>query len=188
MHLYTSVIAERIGLRRSVLFATACSFTTNILLATVILTHRPETRTVVIPPTLAQEREVWSFSNDGPSAAYLERFAVSLLSFAASVTPSTVDASRIEILKHTDPSVYAEIESAFILEGDRMKKEHSSTIFYPSTAVVNEKALTVKVTGEQKLLVGNTVTSKRQKTWSMRFRYDAGRLFLLSITDREADR
>lgn len=186
MELYTTVIAERVGLRRAVLFVAAASLLTNVLLAGALLAHRPETRTVIIPPTLAQEREVWTFTEAGPSAAYLERFALSLLSYVATVTPETVDSSRIAVLKHTDASVYGDIESAFLIEGDRMKKDHSSTIFYPQKAVVDDKKLVVKVTGTQKLVVGNTVTSTRTKSWTMRFRYAAGRLFLLSVTDRES--
>ncbi len=185
MHLYTTVMAERIGLRRAVLFVTATSLLTNLLLAGVLLSMKPETRTVIIPPTLAQEREVWTFTDTGPSAAYLERFALSLLSYVATVTPETVDSSRTALLRHTDASVYGEIESAFIIEGDRMKKDHSSTIFYPKNASVDEKALIVKVTGTQKLVIGNTVTSTHEKTWTLRFRYTAGRLFLLSVTDRD---
>lgn len=185
MELYTTVIAERVGLRRSVLFVAGVSLLTNLFLAVALINQRPETRTVIIPPTMAEEKEVWTFTETGPSAAYLERYALGILAYVASVTPETVDSCRATVLKHTDPSVYGEIESAFLLEGDRMKKDHSSTIFYAKSATVDAQGLVVKVTGMQKLVVGNTVTSSREKTWTMHFRYDAGRLFLLSVTDRE---
>ncbi len=55
MELYTTVIAERVGLRRSVLFVAGVSLLTNLLLAAALINQRPETRTVIIPPTMAEE-------------------------------------------------------------------------------------------------------------------------------------
>lgn len=182
--IYASLIAERIGIRRSAMLILGVSLTVNVLLATALIVHRPETRTIVIPPTLAQEREAWSFDDRGPSAAYLERHALSVLSHAASVTPDTIDASRRAVLRHVDPAAYGALEETLIVEGDRMKKDHSSTIFYPDKARVDRAALTVDVEGIQKVLVGSTVTSTRRKVWHLAFRYDAGRLFLTQLTDR----
>ena len=183
----TTDAAARIGLRRIVFASLALSLSANVLLAAALVVHRPETRTVIVPPTAAHEREFWSFDSRGPSAPYIERFALSLLSHAASITPDTVDAARRAILLHADPSVYGELEEPFILEGERIKKEHASSAFYPSRARVDVEKLTVDVEGVQKLFVGSTVTSSRQKTWRLTFRYDAGRLFLTSLTDRAAD-
>lgn len=187
MIFFSSDAAARIGLRRIVFAVLAVSLTTNALLAAALVAHRPETRTVIVPPTAAHEREFWSFDSRGPSAPYIERFALSLLSHAATVTPDTVDAARKAILLHADPAVYGELEEAFILEGERIKKEHASSAFFPNKARVDVDKLTVDVEGIQKLLVGSTVTSTRQKTWRMTFRYDAGRLFLTSLTDRTAE-
>lgn len=59
--LYTSIVAERIGLRRSVVLMLAASFAINLMLALALILERPETRTIIVPPTLAAEREVWAF-------------------------------------------------------------------------------------------------------------------------------
>ena len=165
--LYTSIVAERIGLRRSFAVIMAMSFALNFILALALLLQQPETRTIVVPPTLA-----------------LERWALSVLSHAASVTPETVDSSRRVVLQHVDPGFYGKLEEALIVEADRIKKDHSSTIFYPDRARVNTSDLSVEVEGVQKTLVGSTVTSSRKKTWRLTFRYDAGRLFLTSLTDQ----
>lgn len=154
--LYTSIVAERIGLRRSFAVIMAMSFALNFILALALLLQQPETRTIVVPPTLAAEREVWTFDEAGPGAPYLERWALSVLSHAASVTPETVDSSRRVVLQHVDPGFYGKLE----------------------------EALSVEVEGVQKTLVGSTVTSSRKKTWRLTFRYDAGRLFLTSLTDQ----
>lgn len=184
--LYTSIVAERIGLRRSFVLMLAASFAINLMLALALMLQKPETRTIVVPPTLAAEREVWSFSDSGPGAPYLERWALSILSHAASVTPETVDAARRAVLAHVDPGFYGKLEEALIVEADRIKKDHSSSVFYPDRARVNTKDLSVEVEGLQKTLVGSTVTSSKPKTWRLTFRYDAGRLFLTSLTDRPA--
>lgn len=131
-------------------------------------------------------------AKSGPSTArvrarpYLERWALSILSHAASVTPETVDAARRAVLSHVDPGFYGKLEEALIVEADRIKKDHSSTVFYPDRARVNTTDLSVEVEGIQKTLVGCTVTSSKPKTWRLTFRYDAGRLFLTSLTDRPA--
>ena len=145
--LYTSIVAERIGLRRSFVLMLAASFAINLMLALALMLQKPETRTIVVPPTLAAEREVWSFSDSG---------------------------------------FYGKLEEALIVEADRIKKDHSSSVFYPDRARVNTKDLSVEVEGLQKTLVGSTVTSSKPKTWRLTFRYDAGRLFLTSLTDRPA--
>lgn len=186
--LYTSIVAERIGLRRSFAVIMAMSFALNFILALALLLQQPETRTIVVPPTLAAEREVWTFDEAGPGAPYLERWALSVLSHAASVTPETVDSSRRVVLQHVDPGFYGKLEEALIVEADRIKKDHSSTIFYPDRARVNTSDLSVEVEGVQKTLVGSTVTSSRKKTWRLTFRYDAGRLFLTSLTDQPSSR
>lgn len=157
--LYTSIVAERIGLRRSFAVIMAMSFALNFILALALLLQQPETRTIVVPPTLAAEREVWTFDEAGPGAPYLERWALSVLSHAASVTPETVDSSRRVVLQHVDPGFYGKLEEALIVEADRIKKDHSSTIFYPDRARVNTSDLSVEVEGVQKTLVGSTVTS-----------------------------
>ena len=182
--LYTSLVAERIGFRRWFLTLTAGSLAVNLLLAGALVVRVPDARTIIIPPSVADEREAWTFDAEGPSPAYLERFALSLLSHAANVTPETVDSSRTALLRHTDPSVYAAMEAAFRIEGERLRKDHASTVFYPDVARADVRTLTVEVTGTQKLLVGTAVTSTREKTWRMTFRYDAGRLFLTGMTDR----
>lgn len=122
--LYTSIVAERIGLRRSFAVIMAMSFALNFILALALLLQQPETRTIVVPPTLAAEREVWTFDEAGPGAPYLERWALSVLSHAASVTPETVDSSRRVVLQHVDPGFYGKLEEALIVEADRIKKEH----------------------------------------------------------------
>ena len=160
--LYTSIVAERIGLRRSFAVIMAISFALNFILALALLLQQPETRTIVVPPTLAAEREVWTFDE----------------------APETVDSSRRVVLQHVDPGFYGKLEEALIVEADRIKKDHSSTIFYPDRARVNTSDLSVEVEGVQKTLVGSTVTSSRKKTWRLTFRYDAGRLFLTSLTDQ----
>lgn len=145
--LYTSIVAERIGLRRSFAVIMAMSFALNFILALALLLQQPETRTIVVPPTLAAEREVWTFDEAGPGAPYLERWALSVLSHAASVTPETVDSSRRVVLQHVDPGFYGKLEEALIVEADRIKKDHSSTIFYPDRARVNTSDLSVEVEG-----------------------------------------
>ena len=75
------------------------------------------------------------------------------------------------------------MEMRLMREIASLRKDMASVAFYPSRTRTDANALAVTVLGERKLLIGSAVTSSDQVAYEARFRYAAGRLFLLSITE-----
>ena len=75
---------------------------TTVLLAGALLFRNPPVQTVVLPPSVVKDSG-WTFTESGPSAAYLERWSTDLLSLAANLTPETADASMQRLLAHVNP-------------------------------------------------------------------------------------
>lgn len=182
---YSSLVAARIGVRRLVLFSLVASLLLNLALGLTLVGMKPEVRTIILPPTLAQEREVWSFDDEGPSDAYLSRFALSTLKWATDVTPQTVTNAHETLLKFVDPAVLQTFDDALTLQARQIKHDAASSFFAPSQVTVNRNALRVDVKGEQTMVIGNTVTSRTPTHYVLTFRYDAGRLFLTRLAREE---
>lgn len=181
---YSALTAERIGIRRSVYVVTLISLLVNVLLAGALLAHRPSMRTVIVPPTLADEREVWTFDETGPGAPYLQRYALSVVQWLTNVTPASCDAARERVLSIVDPTAYAAFNERLLSEHRRIKQNKIAGMFCPVRVHVDAKALTVDVDGIQKTLIGKELTRQTNKRISLTFRYDAGRLFLTGVSDK----
>ncbi len=175
----------RLGVRNALMATVALSLLTNVLLAMTLLTHRPSSRTIIVPPTVLDEKEAWRFTEAGPSANYLSRWSVSLLHALTTVTPATIDHQREIVLSHTAPEFFATLETSLVTEADHLKKDRLSTVFTPLRLNVNEKALTVSADGEFLLLMGDTVTKREMKRFTLTYRYLGG-LLLLSGADARA--
>lgn len=153
---------------------------TTVLLAGAVLFRNPPVQTVVLPPSVVKDAG-WTFTESGPSAAYLERWSADLLSLAANLTPETADASMQRLLAHVNPEDVVRLRILLENQIEGLKADRASSVFYPNAVEVNEKALTADVSGIQKLLIGTRVTHSESVVYRLRYRYEAGRLFLRAI-------
>lgn len=153
---------------------------TTVLLAGAVLFRNPPVQTVVLPPSVVKDSG-WTFTESGPSAAYLERWSTDLLALAANLTPETADASMQRLLAHVNPEDVVRLRILLENQIEGLKADRASSVFYPNAVEVNEKALTADVSGIQKLLIGTRVTHSESVVYRLRYRYDAGRLFLRAI-------
>ncbi|BBF23473.1 TraE/TraK family type IV conjugative transfer system protein [Sutterella megalosphaeroides] len=153
---------------------------TTVLLAGAVLFRNPPVQTVVLPPSVVKDAG-WTFTESGPSASYLERWSADLLSLAANLTPETADASMQRLLAHVNPEDVVRLRILLENQIEGLKADRASSVFYPNAVEVNEKALTADVSGIQKLLIGTRVTHSESVVYRLRYRYEAGRLFLRAI-------
>ena len=174
----------RLGVRNALMATVALSLLTNVLLPMMLLTHRPSSRTIVVPPTVLDEKEAWQFSEKGPSANYLSRWSVSLLHALTTVTPATIDHQREIVLSHTAPDFFATLETSLVTEAERLKKDRLSTVFTPLRMGVDETTLKVFADGEFLLLMSDTVTKREMKRFTLTYRYLGGLLLLSSVDAR----
>lgn len=166
----------------------AISLVTNLTLALALMLCHPDSRTIIIPPTLAQERESWIFDNDGVSASYLKRYALSILSYATNLTPDNIESSNKRLLSIVDSESFNQFERSLHRQKETILREHASTTFYIDEVRVDEKELLVTAKGKQVMFVASTLTSKRDCEYVMNFKYNAGRLTLRSLTLNEEER
>ncbi len=153
---------------------------TTVLLAGALLFRNPPVQTVVLPPSVVKDSG-WTFTESGPSSAYLERWSTDLLALAANLTPETADASLQRLLAHVNPEDVVRLRILLETQIEGLKADRASSVFYPNAVEANEKALTADVSGIQKLLIGTRVTHSESVVYRLRYRYEAGRLFLKSI-------
>ena len=184
--LYLSALSlERLGLKRLLLAIGAVSLCTNLILALTLLIYHPSAQTIVVPPTLIDEKEAWTFTSHGPSANYLARYAASLTNMLTTATPASVDHQREEILRVTAPTLFSTLEADLLNEATRMKKNRMSTVFTPMRVTVDESSLAVALDGELVVIMGDTVARREMKRFALGFQYQAGRLMLASVEGRK---
>ena len=182
--------AQRIGVSRAATAALALSLATNAMLAFALATQDPEPQTIVIPSAAEANApaETWRFTTSGPNAAYLERWALMLAGEIANLSPATAEASVTRLLEHVDPAVHAKLEKRLLKEAAALKADDAALAFYPTGTAVSESSLTVDVAGTSLMMIGSTVTERKEKILRFEFEHRSGRLFLeaLSEVDRSA--
>lgn len=172
----------RLGIRRYLLQTLVASLCTNVFLAGSLLYRTPPVLTILVPPGVAPE-DGWRFTADAPDPRYLERHALSLVTAFSTLSPKTMDATVARFLEHVDPEHLVEIEKRLTREITELKKDSASIVFMPSRTRATPKDLTVDILGERRQLIGSVVTSVRSVCYRLRFRHDAGRLFLTTLTE-----
>lgn len=178
----TPTALERIGIRRAFIWITAALVAADVLLAGALVTSRPTRETIVVPPTLIDEKEAWRFTESGPSEAYVARWSEGLVAALATVTPVTAAHQRERILRQTDPTLSAKLETELVLEAQRMKRERISTLFIPMG--ISVEGLTAHVDGEFTVLMADKVARREMKRFTLTFRYLSGRLLLKTLSTR----
>lgn len=181
---FTAIAAERLSVKHVFVLTLVCSLLTNVALGVALILRQPSTRTIIVPPTLAQEREVWSFTDNGPNEAYLGRWASHLLSLLTDLTPATVAHQRETLLQNVHPSYFAHLETELLNEAQRINRDRLSTYFTPLEMSVDAKALTVGFNGELAVLIGDSVTKRELKHFTLQFTQTAGRLSLSRVDSR----
>ena len=81
----------------------------------------------------------------------------------------------------------AEKREADRAQGYAVTEDAAACVFYPLEAKTERRAMTVTVTGRQKLVLGTKVVTDAKKSWRLRFRHAAGRLFLTGVEEASAD-
>lgn len=132
------------------------------LLAFVIFRER----IAVVPPVVQRPYQIGA---NYASKDYLLDMSYYALSTLLNVNPENVDFNNKIILKMTHPDGAAELKTNLDAAALRMKKERISTTWAPRKEEVNERALTVNITGLLKTYIADKPTSDREKTYTVQF-------------------
>lgn len=133
-------------------------------------------KTIILPPDVSQG--VWIQGNK-VSASYLEEWSYYLCQLLLSTSPKTIHYQMDLALRHVSPALYGSLKRQLMQEAEHLKKHNASHTFQPKEVVVNEKNLTVRVTGTLSSFVGKDRIHDQQQTYEMTFQMSRGRFLHL---------
>lgn len=147
-------------------------------LALIVLLFANKERVVLVPAQINQE--MWT-ERKAVSKEYLEEMTLFFSHLLFDVSPHSMPYQRDVILRNVDPSVYNSLKHKLVKEEEKYKKENLTTTFRPTKLVVNTKKLETLLTGYLTSFVGGKQMQQITDTYLIKFRYDAGRLFIKSF-------
>lgn len=150
----------------------------NVILCGYLFVRKE--RVVVIPAQLTQE--FWT-ERRAVSKEYLEEMSLLFVNLLLDATPHTMQYQRDTILRNVSPTTYNNLKIRLLKEEERYKKENLATTFSPTKIVINASKLQALITGYLTSYVSGKQVLQTEDTYLLQFRYNAGRLYILSFQD-----
>jgi len=141
-------------------------------------------KVVVIPATI--DRPI-SVQGDIPSDAYLEQWGLWVAHLMLDVSGASIEVTRQALLKYTLPGSHGTLENRLDFEANRLKRDASSSQFFPSQSVVSAKANAVAVVGQLDVYINERRTSSSMRSYATEFEFKSGRLFIKDFYETELD-
>lgn len=136
---------------------------------------------IVVPPEVRRPYEIGS---NYANTDYLLDMAAYVLEKVLTVTPETVDYNNRVILKMAHPDGYAALKTMLDAAALRVKQERVSTVWIPRNEKVNERAMTVEVSGQRKTFIADKLTSQLDKVYLVQFSVtSSGRLYVSKVEE-----
>jgi type IV conjugative transfer system protein TraE len=152
----------------------------NILLAVFVIGVDTTEKTLVVPPTI--ERPFWVKGGE-VSAEYLEEMARYLSSLVLSVTPKSVDGNVDIFMRYVAPGSYGATKAGMDVGAERLKRNSSSTIFYPIEYQSKPKKFQTVISGDFVTTVGKQVVSQVRRSWRFTYTFESGRLWVSEFVE-----
>lgn len=152
----------------------------NVVLIALLCTNKE--RVVLVP--LQINTEMWT-EKKAVSKEYLEEMSLFFSHLLFDASPHSMAYQRDVILRNVDPAVYNSLKHKLIKEEEKYKKENLTTTFRPTKITVNTSKLETLVTGYLTSFVGGKQMQQITDTYLIKFRYDAGRLFITSFEAKD---
>lgn len=149
-------------------------------LTTVVLVRYAHSRheTHFIPPHIT---DAFTLSGVGVSDSYLRDMSSFLTQLRFNVTPGSSTPQFNVLLGYVAPALYGELRAQLVKEVEQIKHEHLSSAFYPSGFEIDNKHLSLKVTGQMKRFVGAELMSDVREKFLITYAYESGLLKLTSL-------
>lgn len=150
----------------------------NSALAYKVLTMDTSEKTIVTPMTLSRP---FTVQGDSISDSYYEQMAKYFSNELLTYQKSNARARFEGVLKYVDPLVYNEMRGRFMMEADRIQRANISSVFHPTKLRI--KSGTAYITGEQLGMIGESVVSRGEKTYSMGMSYEDSALTITGFNE-----
>lgn len=131
-----------------------------------------------IPPHIT---EAFTLSGAAVSDSYLRDMTSFLTQLRFNVTASSAIQQFNVLLGYTAPALYGELRAQLVKEVEQIKHEHLSSAFYPANFEIDNKHLSLKVSGQMKRFVGAELMSDVREHFLVSYAYEYGLLKLTNI-------
>lgn len=150
------------------------------MLLTALLWQALKTRQIEITPFAGNGS--YFKSETTIDAHYLSLMTENFINERLTVSPETVDAKHKRLLSFVAPSAYVPLLKQLEEEAKVIKAKTLSSSFDINRIRTQPEQLTAQVSGILKRFVGLNALPEKQITYQLRFRYQAGRLSILSFS------
>lgn len=151
----------------------------NVILVSFLFANKE--RVVLVPAQI--NTQMWA-ERKAVSKEYLEEMSLFFSHLLFDVSPHSMAYQRDVILRNVDPASYNLLKHKLIKEEEKYKKENLTTTFRPTKIFVNTTTLEALISGYLTSFVGGKQMQQITDNYLIKFRYDAGRLFIKSFEAR----
>jgi conjugal transfer pilus assembly protein TraE len=137
-------------------------------------------RIVIVPPVV--EKPLWITSSQ-VSSNYLSEMSLFFVNLRLNVTSSNAASQREILLRFVSPEHFQDIKTELLLEGERLKKNHITTAFFPTSIEVDTKKLLAKIVGDMHTTVGDIHLASKSISYQIAYRYQNGRLIVTGFDE-----
>lgn len=153
-------------------------FCTSLLLNVLQTAERllSSEKIIILPPVIT--KEVWIKGNT-VSESVLEEWALYLTNLLLNASSKTIAYQSELALRHVSPEFTQSLHTKFKQDALRLQKNNAATTFYPKEIRVDEKNMTVVVTGTFSTFVGKEKVSAHEQSYQLQFVFNQGRFLQL---------
>lgn len=135
----------------------------------------------IVPPEIRKQYEIGA---NYANRDYLSEMADYVLGQILTVSPDSVEHNNKVILRMTDPDGYGKLKSELEGAALRLKRDRVTTVWVPRKEAVLERDKIVRVSGQLKTYIADTLTSQRDKEYQVEFTItSSGRLYVLKVQE-----
>lgn len=150
----------------------------NVLLSFFVVTADTSEKTIVTPPHFEKP---FSVTANEVSPEYTEQMARYFAYLLLTYQPNTAEAQFQDVVRYAHPSVHSGMQTNFMLDVERIRRNNISSVFYPMGIHVSDTVATVR--GEQAVFIGSQLVNKREMVYRFEFVYDGGQFSFISYNE-----
>lgn len=135
---------------------------------------------VVVPATAT--KPFW-VSNKGSDPSNYENMALFAIQLIKNFTPKNIAYKQEKFLQMVDPAYYGAVQNYLLSEREYVQNNNLSQVFEPNGAKIDQRNLSVAITGDVLSWVNKDPLPRKRKTYLVRFGFKNGFISILSVQD-----
>lgn len=156
------------------------SIAANLILAIASVSFASRERVILVPPEIS--KSFWVDRNR-LSPEYLEQMGQFLLQLTLNVTPQSVDHQAKVLLQYVAPAASGDLRATLSATAERIKRDGAATVFALQDLTIDAAHQQLTARGRLTTYIGERRVSEIQKTYTLTFDTNAGRIVLTSFKE-----